>query len=262
MSNVAKNWSLRQDLKPVPKLILLVLADTANDQGICWPSIATLAGKVGVTPRTVQRTIQLLVRRDLLTAEQRYRGDGSCSSNLYRLSLDSGDNVSLSPDCGDTTSRHERRGSPVTSVTPGTTIGTKIEPPLPPMPQSDETDRGGGSCSDLVFPKNLLPDEQVQAQVMVSALKPSINQQVLDEWAGIIAAGSIRSSLLGCLRALVKRAQQGTFVPERALRVAQARMAQQRVMAIQTAVPELAPIDENNALVRRLMAIRKRSSEK
>ncbi len=262
MSNVAKNWALRQDLKPVPKLILLVLADIANDQGICWPSITTLAGKVGVTPRTVQRTIQRLVRRDLITVEQRYRGDGSCSSNRYRLSLDSGDNVSLSPDCGDTTPRHERRGPPVTSVTPGTTIGTKIEPPLPPMPQSDETDRGGGSCSDLVFPKNLLPDEQVQAEVMVSVLKAPINQQVLDEWAGIIAAGSIRSSLLGCVRALVKRAQHGTFVPERALRVAQARMAQQRMVTIQTAAPELAPIDENNALVRRLMAIRKRSSEK
>ena len=262
MSNAAKNWAFRQNLKPIPKLVLVVLADAANDQGICWPSITTLAGKVGVTPRTVQRAIQLIVHRDLITVEQRYRSDGSCSSNLYRLSLDSGDNLSPPPDCGDTTSRYARQAPPVTSVVPRTTIGTKKEPPLPPMSQPGQTDRGGGSCSDLVFPNDLLPDEQAEAHAKVSVLNTPINQQVLDEWAGIIAAGSIRSSILGCLRGLVKRAQQGTFVPERAIRVAQARMAQQRVMTIQTAVPELAPIDENNALVRRLMAIRKRASEK
>jgi len=97
---------------------------------------------------------------------------------------------------------------------------------------------------------------------MVRVLNAPIDQQVLDEWAGIIAAGSIRSSTLGCLRALVKRAQEGTFAPERAMRVAQSRKAQRRVVATQTAVPELAPIDENNALVQRLMAIARQESEK
>ena len=175
MSNAAKNWAFRQDLKPVPKLVLVVLADAANDQGICWPGITTLAGKVGVTPRTVQRAIQLLVHRDLITVEQRYRSDGSCSSNLYQLSLDSGDNLSPPPDCGGT-SRHARQGPPVTSVIPRTTIGTKKEPPLPPMSQPGQTDRGGGSCSDLVFPNDLLPDEQAEAHAKVSVLNTPINQ--------------------------------------------------------------------------------------
>ena len=262
MSNPAKNWALFQNLKPVPKLVLVVLADAANGQGVCWPSIATLANKTGVTPRTVQRVIQLLIRRELITVEQRYRGDGSCSSNLYRLSLNECDKLSPTSDRSDTTSRHSRQGPPDTSVIPRTTIGTKKEPPLPPMPQSDETDRGGGMFSGLVFPKELLPTEQSQAQAMVAVLNTPINQQVLDEWAGIIAAGSIRSSILGCLRALIDRAQKGTFAPERAIRVAQARKTQQRVAAIQTAAPELAPINENNALVRRMMAIAKQATEK
>jgi hypothetical protein len=38
----------------------------------------------------------------------------------------------------------------------------------------------------------------------------------------------------------------------------QTRVVQQRVASAHTAVPDLAPVDENNALVRRLMAIGKR----
>jgi len=53
----------------VPKFVLVVLADAANDQGICWPCVATIAGAVGVSKRTVQRAIQLLINLELITAE-------------------------------------------------------------------------------------------------------------------------------------------------------------------------------------------------
>ena len=42
------NWAWQQLLKPVPKLVLMALADAADDEGVCWPSVATLASKVGV----------------------------------------------------------------------------------------------------------------------------------------------------------------------------------------------------------------------
>jgi hypothetical protein len=258
VSHAAREWALRQDLKPIPKFVLVVLGDAANDQGFCWPRTSTIAGKVGVSTRTVQRAIQLLAKHKLITVEQRYRSDGSCSSNLYRLLLDGGDNLSPAPDRSDTTPGHPRQGPPDTGVIPGTTIGTVKEPPLPPVPKPEQPDRGGGDISDLYYPKDLLPSERSRAEAMIGGLNAPINQQVLDEWAGIITAGAIRSSTLGCLRALVKRAQEGTFVPERALHVVQARKVQQRVASAHTAVPDLAPVDENNALVRRLMAIGKR----
>jgi len=96
------------------------------------------------------------------------------------------------------------------------------------------------------------------------SLPTPLNQQVLDEWAGIITAGEIRASSLGCLRALVRRAQQGTFAPERALRVAQARKVRQRAEAAhaQVELPEPAPIDEANPLVRRMMGIAQRPCNK
>ena len=252
------NWAWYQDLKPVPKLVLMALADAANDQGICWPSVATIAGKVGVSTRTVQRIMQTLISRELLTAEQRYRSDGSCSSNWYRLSLEGGDRLSPAPDRGDTTPGHRRQGPPDAGVIPGTTIGIQKESPQPPKAESDLANSGGGETSDLYYPKDLLPSERSRAEAMIGGLSTPVNQQVLDEWAGIITAGAIRSSALGCLRALVKRAQEGTFAPERALHVVQARKVRQRVAFAHTAVPDPGPVDENNALVRRLMAIGKR----
>jgi hypothetical protein len=251
---------LRQDLKPVPKFVLVVLADAANAQGVCWPRISTIARKVGVSSRTVQRAIQLLICRELITAEQRYRSDGSCSSNLYRLSLEGGDNLSPAPDRGDTTPRHASQGPPDTRVIPGTTIGTIREPPQSRAPETDSADRSGGELSDLIYPKALLPAERARAEVMITMLAAPLNQQVLDEWAGIITAGDIRSSSLGCLRALIKRAQAGTFIPERALRVVQARKARARADSAQTKVELPAPgtIDENNPLVQRLLTIARR----
>ena len=96
------------------------------------------------------------------------------------------------------------------------------------------------------------------------ALEAPLSQQVLDEWAGIIAAGAIRASPLGCLRALIKRAQAGTFTPERALRVAQTREKRQRVEAAQaeTEPPELPPVDEDSPLVRRVQDIARRVARK
>ena len=53
---------------PTDKLVLLALADCANDEGLAWPSIATLARKTGCSERTVQRSLRAaevagLVRR-------------------------------------------------------------------------------------------------------------------------------------------------------------------------------------------------------
>jgi hypothetical protein len=81
------NWAWRQQLPSTPKLVLMALADAADDEGICWPSVATIAVKACVSTRTVQRVIQTLIKRQMLSVEQRYRSNGSCSSNGYRLSL-------------------------------------------------------------------------------------------------------------------------------------------------------------------------------
>jgi hypothetical protein len=50
--------------------VLLALADCANDEGGCWPSMKTLADKCSKTDRTVQAAIKSLVSKGHLTRKE------------------------------------------------------------------------------------------------------------------------------------------------------------------------------------------------
>ena len=64
-------------------LLLLSLADYANDEGICWPSITTLAHKCRLSPRQTQRLIQKLVGSKEIKVL--HIGDGRGNSSRYRV---------------------------------------------------------------------------------------------------------------------------------------------------------------------------------
>jgi hypothetical protein len=53
LSIAAMNWARRRVLTPALKLVLMALADSADDQGVCWPSIRPHAKKCTVSTRTV-----------------------------------------------------------------------------------------------------------------------------------------------------------------------------------------------------------------
>lgn len=53
---MSRVWEM--DLPAKDKLILLALADCANDEGTAWPSVATLARKCGCDQRTIQRNLR------------------------------------------------------------------------------------------------------------------------------------------------------------------------------------------------------------
>jgi hypothetical protein len=65
-------------------LVLLGIADFSNDDGIAYPSVATLARKARLTPRNTQRSIRRLVGLGELVVE---RGCGPHGTNLYRITL-------------------------------------------------------------------------------------------------------------------------------------------------------------------------------
>lgn len=53
------------------KIVLLALADAANDEGVCWPSMSSLAAKCSKSDRTVQAAIKALVTAGHLTRLER-----------------------------------------------------------------------------------------------------------------------------------------------------------------------------------------------
>lgn len=223
------NWAWRQKLKPVPKLVLMALADAADDNGICWPSVATVAAKCNVSTRTVRRVMQTLSAQDLLVSEQRYRQDGSRSSNRYRLLLAGGDNLSPASVTSVITSGHVCPGGHDTRVRPRTTRGIQTESPQPqtspaePAVSTDPEEGGGGNPQELEYPKGLTKAEREQARQNLGDLPGALAQQLLDELTAYVAAGTIRVSPIAYLRGLVKRARAGEFVPEAGLRVAENR---------------------------------------
>jgi GntR family transcriptional regulator len=116
MSLVAMTWAWEQDVASGAKLVLLALADRANeDDGTCWPGIKTVARKVGLSERVVRKHVESLEVLGLLRREVRTRGDGSQTSNLIVLCMTggavTGDRGGLSP----VTGRTEPTGEPTSS---------------------------------------------------------------------------------------------------------------------------------------------------
>lgn len=62
-------WSVC--LPHTDKLVLLALADNANDEGHCWPAVSTLATKCGLETRSVSRVMERLEREGHLTRHER-----------------------------------------------------------------------------------------------------------------------------------------------------------------------------------------------
>ena len=268
------NWAWRQALAPTLKLVLMALADAADDQGACWPSIATLARKCTVSTRTVQRSLRTLIDSGLLIAELRQRRDGSSTSNRYRLLIAGGDNLSPPRETDDTQPRQGCRGDPDTLGAPGTTNRIVIETPQPAGDKEQPIDlvtveSGGGQYLPLEYPKGLSLSESVEAHKRLARLPPKLAQQLLDELAARLKAGTIRISPLVYLAGLIKRANAGKFTPEAALYIADARDRRRRNAAYLQKVQSLNDESmseksavEESPLAKRLADIRLRSRGK
>ena len=67
MSHKFYNWARVQRAGGIaPKSLLLVLADHANPEGICWPGITLLATTLECDERTIRRNLDKLFKADLV----------------------------------------------------------------------------------------------------------------------------------------------------------------------------------------------------
>lgn len=80
-------WAWKTQLKPTLKLTLLALADYSNDEGICWPSIDSMAKKSSLTRSSLINNVQKLCDMGVIEKQKRYE-NGKRSSNEYRLKID------------------------------------------------------------------------------------------------------------------------------------------------------------------------------
>jgi hypothetical protein len=123
----------RIDLTSTQKLVLLALADWANDEGLCWPSIDRVAVKASLKRRAVQMTIRSLEEFGFLRREELV-GRG----NKYWVNIPV---QNMHPCINDTLPAHEMhptRASDAPNTSKTHQLTTKSNIPAQPEGVSDE----------------------------------------------------------------------------------------------------------------------------
>ena len=229
MSIAAMNWVWALRLRPSVKFVLLALADAADDNGVCWPSVPTIANKTCLEDRSVQRILSSVKRDGLLEIERRYRKDGTPTSNRYRLTMKIG---------GDKTPPHpapaDCQGVVAVVPPPGDASATQT---TTESSVNRELLQPASCGSDLIFPKQLSDREIVLAGQRLIGLPPELAQEILDELAARLSAGQVRGAPLSYLRTLVARTKDGSFVAEAGVRIAAAREREREQLLARQAQP-------------------------
>lgn len=75
----------RMDLPHRAIAVYIYLADRANKENTCWPSIPTISKDLKLSESTTRRAVGDLRKAGLVQTEQRYRENGGNSSLLYIL---------------------------------------------------------------------------------------------------------------------------------------------------------------------------------
>jgi hypothetical protein len=194
------------------KLVLMKLADNADDSCCGFPSIALVARQCEINERTAQRTIRSLEAAGFLRVEARFRGRRR-TSNAYYLNVPEASGGKLPPPVRTPPSSQasepplppaSRPGGGGADVTRTTTEPSNKEPPL---------QRGHRVSDHIALPASLSGAQSVKARVILSTLPTDQQQQVADEWAARLRRQSLHKPL-AYLITLVQRANAGTFVPE------------------------------------------------
>jgi len=74
-------WEL-VDITASETLLLISLADQANDDGVCWPSVGTIQRRTKLSERTVQGLLSKLRKKGYVSWTER-----SGHSNIYQLPI-------------------------------------------------------------------------------------------------------------------------------------------------------------------------------
>lgn len=131
MSARAMFWALEiETLTPAQKLVLILLANHANEDDICWPSIGRLVKKANLGRATVFRALDELERSGFIIRTERHHEKGGRSSSLFTLQVEVSAGVSGRPIASDPPSHCETppvspRDPPRLTVRP---LESNIEP--------------------------------------------------------------------------------------------------------------------------------------
>jgi hypothetical protein len=104
------------------RLVLLALADQANDDGVCWPFMATIASRADCGLSTARKACAELEKQGLLARQLQKASDGKNNDrSIYRLNVDRLADLA-------TSARSERRAAKIERTPPLKTSGGAAQP--------------------------------------------------------------------------------------------------------------------------------------
>ncbi|WP_413498917.1 helix-turn-helix domain-containing protein [Buttiauxella gaviniae] len=169
MNLMAKAMSIKVG-NPLRKLVLIKLADNANDNGECWPSYQHIADHCECSKSAVKEHIATLIKLGFMTKENRVgvnNGKGN-TSNVYYL------NLSANPVPSESTPPVPPKsigGSPKSTPVP-----SESTPPVPPA---------GTRTSHSFEPVKEPLGEKKKCSVMPEGFKPCESHQKMADKLGV-----------------------------------------------------------------------------
>lgn len=213
----------RTNLPTTEKMVLLVIADHANDEGTqSYPSQATIAEKASISIRTVQRAVNTLVLEGYIRMFKHSGGSANCREDrrphLYQINVGKlrGDTVTTRQTRGD---NKDANGATLTTST-----GRHSRPmnhPLEPSKEPAKNEPNGSQVKELMslyyenFTGELEPARGQTAGQIQSALKQISFEQLQPAVKQVAVEGQVlsRNTLIQALRRINAPANQPTPTP-------------------------------------------------
>lgn len=188
-------WPLKGMSAP-QKAVLISLADNANDDGVCWPSVARISERTCLSERAVRNAIRWLEEVGILSSTQRY--GRSTYYTVTPASYAPGTTCPPAPDADPP--RHDVPTTPAPRA-PRTVIEPSSEPSDPACAGKDSLGRKGACpVNDIIDLFNQVLPELPQVVLVTKERKSKLSarwndspvHQSLDFWRDYF--GSVRDS--------------------------------------------------------------------
>ena len=203
-------WKLT--LQAPRKMVLLALADNANDEGTdCWPSVGKLVEKCSMSERAVQGHLAALEEDGYIKRHERPGRSNKFTIHVDRIRLEILQKVKALADT-------PAESAPITTREPFLKTTTT---------SSDALESCGGDLSveKLHYPV-CSQEESIAIAELVSKCQPELRQKALDEIEGARQAGVIKTNLVPFARGIVMAVHRGTFTMGHGTKVAAQRVQQ------------------------------------
>src|SRR6218665_2937780 len=105
-----------KNLKPAARRVLMILAGHSDTHGGCWPSVAKMADKLGMSRAAVIHQLKALEASNYIRKDARFDpNSGRQMSNLYTLNIH---DAELPQDVTPSVKSEDNRGGKVCYITP------------------------------------------------------------------------------------------------------------------------------------------------